>query len=103
MLLLLGMQLSQTHLARRYGQVGVGVALRLVVGTLIGFLLAPVIGLQGLPKQVAITQTATPTAVSSSLMAIEFEADAEYVTSVIFFSTLLSSVTLTVLIGLLQG
>jgi len=34
-------------------------------------------------------------------MAIEFGSDAEYVTSVIFCSTLLSSVTLTILLSFL--
>jgi predicted permease len=50
---------------------------------------------------VAITEAATPTAVSSALMAIEFDSDADFVTSVIFFSTLFSAVTLTILLSFL--
>ncbi len=98
MLLLLGMQLSQTQLAHRYGQVAVGVVLRLVVGALVGIGMAPMFGLEGLARSVVITEAATPTAVNSALMAIQFDADADYVTSVIFFSTLLSAVTLTILL-----
>ena len=98
MLLLLGMQLSQTRLSRRYGQVAIGALLRLIAGAGVALGLAPLCGLQGLARQVAIVEAATPTAVNSALMAIEFDADADYVTSVILVSTLLSSLTLTALL-----
>ena len=98
MLMLLGMQLAQTHLGGRYGQVAIGVVLRLVVGALLAIGLAPLMGLSGLARNVAIAEASTPTAVTSALMAIEFEGDAEYVTSVIFFSTLFSALTLTIVL-----
>ena len=102
MLMMLGVQLSQTRLGRRYREVAVGVFVRLVVGTLVAVVLAPVVGLEGLARKVAIVEGSTPTAVSSSLMAVEFDADAEYVTSVVFFSTLLSSISLAVLMWFLK-
>ncbi len=95
MLLLLGIQLSQTQIGKRYGQIAIGVFLRLVVGALLALGLAPVLGLSGLARNVAVAEASTPTAVTSALMAIEFEGDAEYVTGVIFFSTLFSALTLT--------
>ena len=98
MLMMLGLQLSQTRLGGRYAQVAVGVVLRLVVGALIAIGLAPLMGLQGLARNVAIVQASTPTAVTSGLMAIEFDADADYVASVIFVSTLLSGLTITLLL-----
>ena len=101
MLLLLGMQLSQTKLSARYGQVTVGVFLRLVVGTLVAFGAAPLVGLQGLPRSVAVLQGSMPTAVTSSLLAITFDADADYVTSVVFLTTLLSSISLSLLLSFL--
>lgn len=101
MLLMLGVQLSQTRIGRRYKDMAVGVGLRLVVGALLATGLAAVMGLQGLAAKVAITEASTPTAVNSALMAIEFDADAEFVTTVIFFSTLLSSITLTVILAIL--
>jgi malate permease and related proteins len=103
MLMLLGMQLAQTHLGGRYGQVAIGVVLRLVVGALLAIGLAPLIGLSGLARNVAIAEASTPTAVTSAIMAIEFEGDAEYVTSVIFFTTLFSALTLTILLWYLGG
>jgi len=101
LLMMLGLQLSQTRVTRRVGQVAVGVVLRLVVGAVVGVGLALAMGLEGLARNVAITEAATPTAVSSALMAIEFESDADYVTSVIFCSTLFSAVTLTILLSFL--
>lgn len=101
MLMMLGVQLAQTKLGARLGDVSVGVVLRLVGGAAVAFVLAPFLGLNGLARQVAIAQSSTPAAVSSALMAIEFGADAEYVASVIFFSTLLSSVTMSLLLAML--
>ena len=75
--------------------------IRLFAGAAIAALLAPLMGLQGLARQVGIVQASMPTAVSSGLMAIEFDAEADKVSSAIFISTLLSSITLTVLIALL--
>ena len=103
LLMMLGLQLSQTRIRKRFKDISVGVVLRLVVGAAAAVAIAPLIGLQGLARQVAIVEASTPTAVSSALLAIEFDADAEFVASVIFVSTLLSSVTLTVLISLLTG
>ena len=97
MLMLLGIQISQTRLQGRLGAVGVAVFTRLVIGSVVAIALAPLAGLQGLARQVAITEGSTPTAVVSGLMAIEFEADADLVSSAIFASTLLSSITLTIL------
>jgi predicted permease len=101
LLMMLGLQLSQTRVSRRFGEVAVAVVLRLVVGAVVGIGLALAMGLEGLARSVAITEAATPTAVSSALMAIEFDSDADFVTSVIFFSTLFSAVTLTILLSFL--
>ncbi|MHB1296598.1 MAG: AEC family transporter [Anaerolineae bacterium] len=101
MLMLLGIQLSRTRVVGRGRDVAVAVVLRLVGGAALAIGLAPVMGLTGLAGAVAITEAATPTAVSSALMAIEFDADAEYVTSAIFYSTLVSGVTLAVLLAFL--
>lgn len=103
LLMMLGLQLSQTPIGRRYKDVAVGVFLRLIVGAGVAIVLAAGLGLQGLTRRVAIVESSTPTAVTSALLAIEFDADAEFVTSVIFFSTLFSALTLTGLISLLEG
>ncbi len=101
MLMMLGVQLSQTEFGRQYKEISVGVVLRLIGGAAVAMVLAPLVGLTGLARQVAIAQSSTPSAVSAALMAIEFDAEADYVASVIFFSTLLSSITMSILLTLL--
>jgi len=101
MLMMLGIQLAQTKMTHHLQDVSLAVFIRLVAGAGIAFLLAPLMGLQGLARQVGIVQASMPTAVSSGLMAIEFDAEADMVSSAIFLSTLLSSITLTLLIALL--
>lgn len=103
MLMMLGVQLAQTRIGSRLRGISVGVVLRLVGGAAVAFVLAPLMGLSGLARQVAIAQSSTPAAVSSAMMAIEFGADADYVASVIFFSTLLSSVTMSALLVFLTA
>jgi len=102
MLIMLGVQLSQTRLAGKLGGVSIAVAIRLVGGALVALLIAPLLGMHGLSRQIVILESATPTAVNSSLMAIEFDADPEFVSSAIFVSTLLSSITLAILLALLM-
>lgn len=102
MLMLLGAQLAQTTAIKRYREIAVGVFLRLVVGAGVGAVLAALFRLEGLARSVAIIQSATPTAVASALMAIEFDADADYVSSVVFVSTLLSAFTLTALLAFIR-
>ena len=98
MLLMLGVQLSQTKLGKHLGPVSLGVALRLLGGAALAWAISPLFGLQGLARNVAIAESATPTAVNSALLAIEFGADADYVGSAVFLSTLCSAVTLTILL-----
>lgn len=74
--------------------------LRLVVGPLVGVGLASLFAFEGLARAVGVLQAAMPTGVSANLMAVEFSADADYVTNVTLFPTLLSAVSLSVVLGL---
>ena len=64
----------------------------------IGLLLALLLGLGGVTRQVAIVQAAMPTAVAAGVLATEFNSDAKLVSSIIMVSTLLSLITLPVII-----
>lgn len=99
MLLMLGFQLSQSHIGKQYKDVAIGAFMRLAVGALVAIGLAPLLGLQGLARQVAIIEGSTPTAVNSVLIAVQFDADSEYVSNVVFITTLLSGITLTILLA----
>lgn len=101
LLLVLGMQLSRTRIHGNLWLIGGATFIKLVVAAALAFLLAGVMGLQGLTRQVCIFEASTPTAVTVIMMSIEFDADPDFVTSVVFLSTLASSVTLTLILSLL--
>jgi predicted permease len=101
MLLILGMQLSRTSLKEDVPLIGLATVLRLVGAAGIAWGLAAVMGLEGVTRQVCIVQAATPTAVTSLILAVEYNAKPKLVTGVIFLSTLASMITLTILISIL--
>jgi predicted permease len=57
--------------------------------------------MSGLAAKVLIVEMAMPTAVTVVLLSIEFEADSRFVSGVVFFSTLLSAISLTFILTLL--
>jgi predicted permease len=99
LLLVLGMELSQTRLDRQLWAVGAATVVRLVGAPLLALLQAPLIGVTDLTRQVCIVEASTPTAVFTIVMAHEFGTGPRFVTSVVFVSTLLSMVSLTVLLA----
>jgi len=102
MLLVLGMQLERAAMPKHPMAVGAAAVLSLVVAPAIAFGLAAVLGLTGAAKQAAIIEASMPAAVITTVLALEFNLDAEFSTSVVFITTLLSPVTLVLLIAYLQ-
>lgn len=102
MLLILGMQLERAVRPERFMLVGLAATLRLVVSTLLGVALAPIFALSGVARQAGVIQAAMPTAVITTILALEYKLDSSFVTGVVFLSTLLSPFTLTLLIAFLQ-
>jgi len=101
MLALLGIQLSRATIRGQIPVILLTSGVRLVVGPVVAVGLALLFGLSGLSFNVAIVQSSMPTAVIAGVLATEFGADSEFVTSVIVVSTLLSVVTLSILLSLL--
>jgi predicted permease len=64
--------------------------------------LAALLNLRGPARQAGILEASMPTAVVSTLIATEYETEPQLVTSTVLLSTLLSPITLSVLIALLQ-
>jgi predicted permease len=75
---------------------------RLVIGPLVAWPLAAAIGLGGVAGRTSIMLAGMPTAVMSTILAIELDARAELVVRTVILSTLLSVVSLTVLITVLR-
>jgi malate permease and related proteins len=62
---------------------------------------ASVVGLTGLGRSVSIIEASMPTAVINIILATEFELPSTAVTSIVIWSTLLSSLTVALVISLL--
>ncbi|MEZ0396318.1 MAG: AEC family transporter [Anaerolineales bacterium] len=103
MLILLGLELSRFAWSKHISAIAVSLALRLLAGPLVGGRLAPLFGLEGAARQAGVTQTAMPTAVITTVLASEYNLEPHLVTAIVFFSTILSPLTLTPLLFLLGG
>lgn len=102
-LMTLGIQLSKTRANFALSKIGWALTLRLLVGPLVGWALAYVFRLEGPVMLSMILSTSFPTAVNTAMIAHEFGADAEFATDTVFWSTMISMVSVTVLVVLLRG
>ncbi|UCC63157.1 MAG: AEC family transporter [Anaerolineae bacterium] len=102
MLLLLGMQLARNSLGKELRRISAATFMRLVLAPLLSLALAAVMGLAGDTRRACVLEASMPTAVTSVILALEFDVLPDFVTGVIFLSTLLSPLSLTVLIALLR-
>lgn len=102
MLTILGIELGHATLGNDRRTIGLATAAKLVLTPLVAFPLAALLGLQGVGRAVSIIEASMPTAVMASIVAVEFDTRPQLVTSIVFASTLLSIVTLTVLLGILR-
>jgi malate permease and related proteins len=102
MILVLGMQLKRATFPERPAAVLVAVALSLFFAPIIGIMLTRLLGMNGIARDVAIVVSAMPAAVVTTVLALEFDLDSVFVTSVVFVSTLLSPLTLVLLIAYLK-
>ena len=102
MMLVLGMQLERAAIPERPLLVVLATVLTLVVTPLLALGLAQVLGLSGTARQAAVIEASMPTAVVTTILALEYEIAPAFVTGVVFLSTLLSPFTVTLLIAHLK-
>ena len=102
MLLVMGMQLERATRPKQPTVVAIAVALTLLVGPIVGYGLSSLLGFSGPARQAAILLGAMPTAVVTTVLALEFDLDPNFVTSVVFVSTMLSPFSLVLIIAYLQ-
>ena len=102
MVLVLGMQLERATWPERPDMVAVAALLSLVLTPLAAFGIAHLIGLEGAAFQAGVLQASMPTAVVTTILALEFNVLPNFVTSVVCVTTLLSPLTLTLLIAFLR-
>jgi predicted permease len=101
MLIVLGMQIGRAGFPRRWDILGVAAGLQLIVAPILAWFLAKQIGLTTLPSQVAVLESATPTAVLAMIIALEFDTAPEVVTSAVVVTTIVSPITITAILILL--
>ena len=102
MILVLGMQLGRAARPRRPGLVAAAVCVSLVAAPLVALGLTSLLNVSGPARQAAVVLSSMPVAVATTILALEFDASPDFVTSAVFVSTLLSPLTLTPLIAYLR-
>jgi predicted permease len=99
MILVLGMQLERSAWPDRPALVALAGTLSLVVTPLLAVGAAQLLGLTGVARQAAIVQSGMPSAVLTTILALEFDVEPSFVTACVMLSTLASPITVTLLIA----
>lgn len=89
-LLLLGVQLSSVVFTKRWGLLSFGSLVKLAASPALAIGLAIVLRLDRLSSNVLVLAAAAPTAVVTTMLAIEFDAEPEFVSSLTLTTTVLS-------------
>jgi hypothetical protein len=101
MLLTLGLQLREAG-RLQWGRAALAASgVRLVAGPALAFAIIPLLGLTGIEASAGILQASMPAAVLTAIIAMEHDVAPTFVTTVVFSTTLLSLVTLTLVMVLL--
>ncbi len=103
MLVVLGLQLAQVKRPDNLRVVTLASIFQLLSGPALGLLLAWLVGLSGPARQAAVSEASRPTAVITTILAVEYDIDPIFVTGTVLVTTLLSPLTLTPLIAFLQS
>ncbi|GAB6099528.1 AEC family transporter [Halanaerocella petrolearia] len=101
-LLALGVQLSLTKYDFKNLDVYLTTLVRLIGGPILAYLLILVLGIDGVMAQVLLISSSVPSAVSTALIAVEFDNEPDFASQVVLTTTLLSAFTLTGVIFISQ-
>ena len=101
MLVLLGMQLVNIKMDGHVRPLIVTSGMRLLIAPLIAFGLSRLFGMTGASYQAVVIEAAMPVAVTTTILATEFDAEPTFVTTAVLVTTLLSPLTLTPLLAFL--
>jgi malate permease and related proteins len=103
MLLVLGMQFERGARPERPGLIAAASVMALVVSPVLGFVLAKLLALGTVARQAMIVEASMPSAVITTILALEFDVAPQFVTSVVVVTTLASPLTVSLIIALLQS
>ncbi len=102
MLVLLGLQLGGFRKPDRWRLLLSGTAIRLLLAPVVAIAVASLFDLDGAARLAFILQAGMPTAVLTIILAYEFNTDKDLALNLIMTTTLISPITLSVIIYLLQ-
>ncbi len=89
----LGAQMAGLPVPKFGRALSLSLALRLVAAPIIGFGLVWALGIKGLLGEALMVSTCFPTAVNSALLALQFENEPEFAAAAVFYSTIVSTLT----------
>jgi predicted permease len=98
MLVLLGLQFHNIQWKGQKTPLALVSSIRLVVAPLLALAISSIFHIQGSALQAGIIETGMPSAVLTTVLAMEFDVEPSFVTAVVFVTTLLSPLTLTPLL-----
>ena len=101
-LLTLGAQLKETNFSFGNMRIYLSNVIRLLLSPAIAFAIVTLLGIEGIIAQVIVIAMGAPTAVNVALMSIEYDNKPEFASQAVLTSTVLSAVTLTMVIILVQ-
>jgi hypothetical protein len=101
-LVTLGTQIARSRRAKQSGLVTSTTILRLIGGPIIGMGLVMLLRLKGLPAQVLLVGSGAPTAVNTTILAIEYDNEPDFTVNTVSVCTILSGVTVAALIFLVK-
>jgi predicted permease len=101
-LLTLGVQLTRAKMNFKNPDVYIASFLRLFGGPTVAYLLICLFGIEGIMAKVLLISSSVPTAVNTSLIAVEFHNEPDFASQVVLTTTLLSAMTMSVVIFIAQ-
>lgn len=102
-LLTLGVQLSRSGRTRVWLPLALAAVLRLAIAPLLALGVVHLMGLAGLTAQVVTVAAGFPTAVNIYILASRYDEQPELASRLVFATTLLSAVTVSLLLALVRG
>ncbi len=99
----LGAQLALIPRGADHYPIPASLVLRLLAAPLLGLAVIYALNIRGFLAQVLLIGSAVPSSVNSALLCLQFNNHPNYVAKTVFYSTLLSALTVTVVIFLAQG
>ncbi len=98
MIILLGLELEKAEWTNNLKALSIPVVCRLLIGPIIGIVMAALFGLNKMASRDGITEAGMPSAVMTTVLANEYNLDTSLVTAIVFAGTILSPLTLTPLL-----